>query len=1340
MKAFRKTLSVIITVLMVVGIFTIIPFTSFAAETDKSLTGIAAFNDVNTKTVVKFDNGEERTVKNAIKAESLEKNDVIKDIDSYEIKYRNKSVVEVEVRNFSKTGSASPLNGYYTITFMLPDTQKEVFLTDLTAENVDVVEKKLIANYNGQDDFTIEELDFIDAEKQLDSTDNMLCWAGTDSNMLRYTGWAEKAGFESEDDILDIYSRSFVDDGNYVDYGLEWFFDGKGDSTVKVEGSGGFLKEYLPDNIINNYSVERDFAEKGPDMISDLKAGKGVGLSINWTDDEGHFTDSAHAVTLFGVVTDKSYDESDLNYYDSFIIADSDNSNSYDTSDSVAEKDRHFAPNTRTLIELEPFINEEESYYTVIGKNYGGALYCYTTLEPYSDVMEQYRETNPKATLNRNTSYDFVVKNAYVSNVGNGAQSEKVYTDNVIVSCEVNDISLLTSDDSSYYNGELQFTLRLYNEAGAETKKLSMTKNVALDNSIVYFDFDAVDLNAGKYTAMITVNEDYAAEEAYFINNTSGFEFEVVDKAYDLSGVKLSIDRDIIEFDRIEFSKNVGLIYDGLDTCGLCADFDNATVYSSNFIDDNWDMWTEIESEDSGYHPVGNKKAKAANDTESLDSDLPDNAFVNAVGSKVKFRLQFIKDGVAYNVFSPEYPLSQMSMDVIQTKNNTSESSVIQQGASKLNDGERFAFTVKNTSVGNHDEAITGEFYLAAFEHGKGNMDDDGYIDDEEDDRGIQLTEPVSFSLKKGQESVEFTYNLWDENVKLNDSFTVAVIIDSPQYGFAKFLISEVKVQEDKSTVITTGKDICDPSDGMISLREAVAYANETGKEITVGENAGDSLYLASTLDIKGNVKMNGYIYSDDLHKSSRVAITAFFDENTETEKKLQLIKIDKDANVEIKNTQLTEGSAQKGAAVYIDGGKLILDNCTLGFNEASLKGGAVYLDGGTMLAKNTDFTYNKAPYGTDIFIDGGAKAELLNCNLTPQIETSGIVYNYNGSLDIINSTIIPYDTDNYDNYGNGKEYNRAIISNKNTNVVNSMVFTRNDTAVSGDVNVYSSVTNGLDKEVNADSNTIEREMEEICKITADGTPYFNYFDADHYAMYLSDDAKLGSKTSVKDGKIVLTDSNGNVTQTDVATSFTAEELALDMMGNTRSTFFGSFSEILEFGTLLTDENTTFTGVDSMTYTGKPLTQKFAVYFNGCELDYGVDYEVSYNNNINAGTATITVKGLNNYRGSVSTTFKIKKADNPMTVKTVKKAVQYSKVKKAKQTVKKAITVKNNKGAVSYKKKSGSKNLTISAKGVITVKKGAKKGTYKIKVKVTAKGTSNYKALSKNVTVTIKVK
>ena len=42
--------------------------------------------------------------------------------------------------------------------------------------------------------------------------------------------------------------------------------------------------------------------------------------------------------------------------------------------------------------------------------------------------------------------------------------------------------------------------------------------------------------------------------------------------------------------------------------------------------------------------------------------------------------------------------------------------------------------------------------------------------------------------------------------------------------------------------------------------------------------------------------------------------------------------------------------------------------------------------------------------------------------------------------------------------------------------------------------------------------------------------------------------------------------------------------------------------------------------------------------------------------------------------------------------------------------------------------------------GKITVKKGLKKGVYKVKVKVTIKGTGAYKSKSKTVTVKIKVK
>ena len=73
------------------------------------------------------------------------------------------------------------------------------------------------------------------------------------------------------------------------------------------------------------------------------------------------------------------------------------------------------------------------------------------------------------------------------------------------------------------------------------------------------------------------------------------------------------------------------------------------------------------------------------------------------------------------------------------------------------------------------------------------------------------------------------------------------------------------------------------------------------------------------------------------------------------------------------------------------------------------------------------------------------------------------------------------------------------------------------------------------------------------------------------------------------------------------------------------------------------------------------------------------------------------------------------------------------------------MSVKNNQGAVTYAKvaKGSSKFLTINKKGVITVKKGStykKNRKLKINVKVTAKGNASYKAGSKTITLTIKLK
>ncbi len=167
------------------------------------------------------------------------------------------------------------------------------------------------------------------------------------------------------------------------------------------------------------------------------------------------------------------------------------------------------------------------------------------------------------------------------------------------------------------------------------------------------------------------------------------------------------------------------------------------------------------------------------------------------------------------------------------------------------------------------------------------------------------------------------------------------------------------------------------------------------------------------------------------------------------------------------------------------------------------------------------------------------------------------------------------------------------------------------------------------------------------------------------------------------------------------------------------------------------------TGITAKVYTGKAITQKTIVKYNGTLLTKGTDYTVSYKYNVNAGTAKVIIKGIGNYGGSITKTFTIKKDANPMTATGKVVSLKYSKVKKAKQAIarKKAITVSKAKGTVTYAKASGNSKIVVNkTTGNITVKKGLKKGTYKVKIKVTAAGTTNYKKLTKVVTVTIKVK
>ena len=108
----------------------------------------------------------------------------------------------------------------------------------------------------------------------------------------------------------------------------------------------------------------------------------------------------------------------------------------------------------------------------------------------------------------------------------------------------------------------------------------------------------------------------------------------------------------------------------------------------------------------------------------------------------------------------------------------------------------------------------------------------------------------------------------------------------------------------------------------------------------------------------------------------------------------------------------------------------------------------------------------------------------------------------------------------------------------------------------------------------------------------------------------------------------------------------------------------------------------------------------------------------------------------------------LEKEENTLDVKAKKVTIKASKLKKKAVRVarRKALKITGAQGQLTYKKvgvkkKKFAKKITVNKKtGKITVKKGLKKGTYRLKIQVTAAGTTVYKPASKTVIVKIRVR
>ena len=162
--------------------------------------------------------------------------------------------------------------------------------------------------------------------------------------------------------------------------------------------------------------------------------------------------------------------------------------------------------------------------------------------------------------------------------------------------------------------------------------------------------------------------------------------------------------------------------------------------------------------------------------------------------------------------------------------------------------------------------------------------------------------------------------------------------------------------------------------------------------------------------------------------------------------------------------------------------------------------------------------------------------------------------------------------------------------------------------------------------------------------------------------------------------------------------------------------------------------NVTVSDVEDKTYTGSAITPEVEVKdtARNTVLTKNTDYTISYKNNVNAGTATITITGKGNYTGTVEKTFKINGDANP--IKVTNKTVYTG------STVDLSTLVSDAQGDVTFSiKTNGTTTASTLSGSKLTAGAMSTTDDKDQTVVITAKaaGNGNYNPGNKDITITV---
>ena len=258
-----------------------------------------------------------------------------------------------------------------------------------------------------------------------------------------------------------------------------------------------------------------------------------------------------------------------------------------------------------------------------------------------------------------------------------------------------------------------------------------------------------------------------------------------------------------------------------------------------------------------------------------------------------------------------------------------------------------------------------------------------------------------SIAVNSGNDAYALDYSGKALEFDFDGNYRICSPLDSVDMGAYEFPF------EEPSNVVTTNLDLIDPTDGYVSIREALAYAERLGLDTVVFDPSVTGIILESTLYVDTNVTIG----------SATQAVTFELKDGDE-ESVVVVGSEDETVNVSLVNLTITGGDNRSEKGTYYDhpdyagGGvrnfaNLTLDKVNVTGNRAAY-GGGVY-NAGTMTIVDSVIADNNAWYYGGVYNRGELTVERTMIAENNAVYYGGGVGTYTGAT--ISNSIIARNT-----------------------------------------------------------------------------------------------------------------------------------------------------------------------------------------------------------------------------------------------------------------------------------------------------------------------------------------